>query len=124
MRIQVAANAIEDLTGLVDHRDLPTDRAAGKHTLAVRMGDRATRLQYAVFAALAYLVPIALALATPGRRWLLLPLVTLPLALKLVRLVLGGTAGRDLNPVLGETGKLLLFFGLLLAAALLLGRVR
>ncbi|HZK78523.1 MAG TPA: 1,4-dihydroxy-2-naphthoate polyprenyltransferase, partial [Gemmatimonadaceae bacterium] len=40
-------------------RDLPTDVAAGKRTLAVRMGDRATRMQYALFAVLAYIIPLS-----------------------------------------------------------------
>jgi 1,4-dihydroxy-2-naphthoate octaprenyltransferase len=104
-------------------RDLPTDGAAGKRTLAVRIGDRATRLQYLLFTALAYLVPLTLALTDPARRWLLLPLVTLPLAAALVRRVLGGLAGRALNPMLKHTGQLLLLFGTLLSLALLAGRV-
>lgn len=106
-------------------RDLPTDRAAGKHTLAVRLGERGTRVQYALLAALAYLVPAALALdGPPARRWLLLPWLTAPLAILLVRAVLGGLAGRDLNPMLKRTGQLLLLFGVLLATGLVLARPR
>jgi 1,4-dihydroxy-2-naphthoate octaprenyltransferase len=105
-------------------RDLPTDRAAGKRTLAVRIGDRATRLQYALFTALAFVVPVALAVTDASRRWLLLPLVTVPLAVALVRRVLSGLAGRELNAILKKTGQLLLLFGLLLSAALLLVRAR
>jgi len=101
-------------------RDLPTDRGAGKRTLAVRLGDRATRAQYVLFSALAYLASAALGFSAPGRRWLLLPWLTLPLAVGLVRRVRGGLAGRDLNPMLGRTGQLLLLFGVLLAAGLLL----
>ena len=103
-------------------RDLPTDRAANKRTLAVRIGDRATRMQYALFAAAAYLVPTTIAATQPSRRWLLLPLATLPLGVRLVKRVLGGVAGRDLNPMLKASGQLLLFFGVLLALALLLAR--
>jgi 1,4-dihydroxy-2-naphthoate octaprenyltransferase len=103
-------------------RDRPTDAAAGKRTLAVRIGDRATRLQYALFVALAYLVPTTMALRDATARWLLLPLATLPLAAMLVRAVLGGLAGRDLNPMLTRSGQLLLAFGLLLSVGLLLRR--
>jgi 1,4-dihydroxy-2-naphthoate octaprenyltransferase len=104
-------------------RDLPTDRAAGKRTLAVRIGERATRAQYALLAALAYVVPTALAVAEgTGRRWLLLPWLTAPLALAHARRVLGGLAGRELNPMLARSGQLLSLFGLLLAAGLLLAR--
>jgi 1,4-dihydroxy-2-naphthoate octaprenyltransferase len=113
-------------------RDLPTDRAAGKHTLAVRIGERATRLQYALCTALAYLALAvavamyeapALSAAIPATRlWLLLPWLTLPLGVALVRRVLGGLAGRELNPMLERTGQLLLAFGVLLAIGLVAGR--
>jgi 1,4-dihydroxy-2-naphthoate octaprenyltransferase len=101
-------------------RDLPTDLGAGKRTLAVRLGDRATRIQYTLFAGLSYLMVTALALGTPGRRWLLLPWLSAPMAASLVRSVMTGTSGRELNPVLGRSGKLLLVFGLLLCTGLLL----
>jgi 1,4-dihydroxy-2-naphthoate octaprenyltransferase len=104
-------------------RDLATDRAAGKVTLAVRLGERATRRQYVLFMAAAYLVVVALAVTSPVRRWLLLPLLTLPPAIGLCRRVLSGLAGRDLNAMLARTGQLLLLFGMLLAAGLLAGTV-
>jgi 1,4-dihydroxy-2-naphthoate polyprenyltransferase len=107
-------------------RDIDTDRVASKRTLAVRLGARATRLQYTLFAALSYLAVVPYALRPPigyrPYRWLLLPWLTLPLGIALVRRVLGGTAGRALNPMLKRSGQLLLLFGLLLATGLLLER--
>lgn len=103
-------------------RDLPTDRASGKNTLAVAIGDRATRLQYTLFSLAAFAVPVAQWLAGAEARWILLPLLAAPAAWPLVRQVLGGTGGRDLNPLLGATGRLLLLFGVLYAAGLLLAR--
>ena len=105
-------------------RDLETDRAAGKRTLAVRLGDRNTRIQYALFADLAYVVPLVIALTDQSRHWLMLPWLTLPLAIGLVRSVLGEATGRDLNAILKRSGQLLLFFGLLLALGAFLGRTR
>ena len=102
-------------------RDLDTDRAASKRTLAVRLGAPGTRVQYALLAAVAYLVVLGLAVR-PWRPWLLLPWLTLPLGIALVRRVTGGTAGRELNPMLKKSGQLLLLFGLLLAVGLLLSR--
>lgn len=99
-------------------RDLPTDRVAGKGTLAVRLGERHTRFQYAALTGIAYLVPALLALRMQ-EWWLLLPLLSAPLAIALVRRIAAGTAGRELNPVLVRTGKLLLLFGVLLALGLL-----
>jgi 1,4-dihydroxy-2-naphthoate octaprenyltransferase len=105
-------------------RDLPTDRDAGKHTLAVRLGERATRVQYVLFLAASYVVAAVLAATAPSRRWLLLPLLTLPMALGLARRILGGLSGRELNAVLARTGQLLLLFGILLAAGVLAGAPR
>ena len=61
------------------------------------------------------------------RRWspiLLLPWLAAPLAMVLVRRVLGGLAGRELNQILKRSGQLLLVFGVLLAAGLLLATGR
>lgn len=96
-------------------RDIDTDRVAAKRTLAVRIGARATRAQYMVFAAAAYLIPLVLAATDPSRRLLVLPLLSLPLAIALVRQVGSGVAGPALNPVLKRTAGLLLIFGALLA---------
>ena len=65
-------------------------------------------------------MPLLLALTGAASAWLLLPLLTLPLAVALVRQVMGGLAGRDLNAVLRRTGQLEMAFGVLLAAGLLL----
>ena len=105
-------------------RDRQTDIAAGKRTLATMLGDRGTRIQYATFTLLAYAIPVAIALDDERWRWLLLPLITAPLAILLVRRVLGGFAGRELNPMLERSGQLLLLFGVTLAAGLLLARPR
>jgi 1,4-dihydroxy-2-naphthoate octaprenyltransferase len=103
-------------------RDLPTDVAAGKRTLATRIGDRATRIQYVTFLLAAQAIPVVIAIAFASRRPLLVTLASLPLAVRLSRRVLKGTSGRDLNPILGKTGKLLLFFGLLLSVGALISR--
>lgn len=101
-------------------RDLPTDRIAGKTTLAVRIGDRATRWQYALFTFLAYVTPALIAIGRPRAAWYLLPCASAPLAAGLSRRVLGGASGRDLNVVLERTGRLLLLFGILFAIGLVM----
>ena len=102
-------------------RDLQTDTAAGKKTLATRIGDRATRVQYAAFLAIAYLIPLILAATDSKRRSLFFITLSLPMAVKLASRVLKGTSGRELNPLLKRTGQLLLVFGLLLSAAAVVG---
>jgi 1,4-dihydroxy-2-naphthoate octaprenyltransferase len=99
-------------------RDVETDRAAGKRTLAVRLGRPATRLQYALLVLGAYVAPLVLWLSGPLGRPLWLPWLTLPLGLALVRLVLSGVEGPILNQALKRTGQLHLLFGCLFALAL------
>jgi 1,4-dihydroxy-2-naphthoate polyprenyltransferase len=83
-------------------RDIPTDTAAGKITLAVRLGDRRTRALYGALVLLAAgaLVGVAV-LATP---WALLGLPFLAFAGPACRTVLGGAVGPGLIPVLQQTG--------------------
>jgi 1,4-dihydroxy-2-naphthoate octaprenyltransferase len=100
-------------------RDIPTDAVAGKRTLAVRIGDRRTRDLFTSLVAVAALWPVVLAFAgRPGALWALLAglLVAGPIAL-----VREGATGPKLIPVLGATGRVLLFTGLALGAGLALG---
>ncbi|WP_347040621.1 1,4-dihydroxy-2-naphthoate polyprenyltransferase [Brachybacterium nesterenkovii] len=96
-------------------RDIPTDTEAGKLTLAVRLGDRRTRLLYAacMIGPFALLVPVMIA------HWpAALVLLALPLAVAPVRTVLAGAAGRGLIPVLGATGRVELVASVLLLIGL------
>ena len=98
-------------------RDIPTDREVGKKTLAVRLGDQRTRWFYTALIASAFVLSVVAAIwRTPA----LLGLVAIPLAIRPIRLVLGGATGGALIPVLGETGKLQLAWGLLVTIGLVL----
>lgn len=99
-------------------RDIPTDRAAGKRTLAVVIGVRATQWEYAALLALAYLVPVALVVVAERGPAILLPLLSLPLVVPLVSTVRGFDQPQQLNPVLKGTARLALIHGLLLAVGL------
>ena len=96
-------------------RDIPTDEATGKRTLAVVLGDRRTRLLYVACVGVPFVVAVAMAPAAPLA---LITLAAVPLAAGPVRQVLGAASGRDLIVVLGETGRLQLAFGILLTAGL------
>ncbi|MFO0576780.1 MAG: 1,4-dihydroxy-2-naphthoate polyprenyltransferase [Polyangia bacterium] len=100
-------------------RDVETDRRAGKRTLAVRLGRGGGLLEYHAVTALAYAVPLALVPRLSV--WALLPLATLPLALRL-NVALRRTVGAAMNPLLKGTAQLLLLFGLLWAAGIALSR--
>lgn len=99
-------------------RDIPTDAATGKRTLAVRLGDRGARWQYGLLVAAAYVVPSVLWVAGAGPT-VLLPWASGLLAVRLVQTVAAGAHGTALNPVLGGTGRLHLLYGLLWAVGLL-----
>ncbi|MDA8261415.1 MAG: 1,4-dihydroxy-2-naphthoate polyprenyltransferase [Actinomycetota bacterium] len=98
-------------------RDIPTDAASGKMTLAVRMGDKGTRRFYVGIVVLALLLAPVLAAYRPFA-WL--GLLAAPLALRPGRLVLAGATGRDLIRALAMTGALQIAFGALLSIGILL----
>lgn len=100
-------------------RDIDTDRVARKHTLAVLLGRRATRAEYVALVSIAYLLLPAGWLGGLVGPLAMLPLLTLPLAIQLVRIVLS-EQGRPLNRALAGTGRLHMLFGVLFAAGLLL----
>lgn len=98
-------------------RDADTDRIAGKRTLAVRLGARLSRVEYAGLLLLAYAACGALALAAaPGA---LLAWATLPAALRLFRRFRTAADGASFNAALRDTARLHLVFGILLAVGLI-----
>jgi 1,4-dihydroxy-2-naphthoate polyprenyltransferase len=103
-----------------NYRDIDNDRIAGKRTMAVRLGRRASRLEYLLLLFLAYSVPMAQYLGGPSSPWMLLPLASIPFALLPLRTVFVSMDGPALNRALARTGQLVALFGLLYAAAFVL----
>ncbi|MGV3563188.1 MAG: 1,4-dihydroxy-2-naphthoate polyprenyltransferase [Nocardioides sp.] len=99
-------------------RDIPTDTLAGKRTLAVLLGDRATRGLYAGLVAAAGAAVVGLAVTTSG--WALLGLGFVLPALPGLRTVLGGATGPALVPVLQSTGVAQLVWAVLSGVPLFL----
>ena len=98
-------------------RDIPGDTRAGKTTLAVRLGDRRTRLLYVALVVVPMvLVPFIAGLS--GRLLGALALVALLPARRPVTAVLGGARGAGLIPVLADTGRVQMVYGVLLAVGL------
>ncbi|HEX6033006.1 MAG TPA: 1,4-dihydroxy-2-naphthoate polyprenyltransferase [Anaerolineales bacterium] len=98
-------------------RDLENDRKAGKHTLAVILGEGATKTQYLICVFAAYLVlPLAASLGMIP--WLsLLAWASLPLAIRTTRVVFN-QRGRPLNAALAGTGQTALLFSILFSIGL------
>lgn len=116
-------------------RDIPTDIEHNKRTLAVRLGDRKTRVLYMTLVTIALVIPIWVALtratvngdptnsAHPGvYDWgPLLALLAFPVISQSYAQVRKGASGRDLIPVLKKTGEATLVYGLLLGVGLAIG---
>jgi 1,4-dihydroxy-2-naphthoate octaprenyltransferase len=96
-------------------RDIPGDVHSGKFTLAVRLGDPRTRSLYLGLLVVAYLAVLAIVFSSP---WAALVLLTVPLSLRTARVVGNGAFGAALIPVLRDTGKIALGYGILLGLGL------
>ena len=99
-------------------RDLPNDLLAGKHTLAVRLGDFRARQLYLAAIWIPLLIGAVLTIWAPWS--LLVMLLLLPAAL-LTLPVRAGLTGPALVPSLMGTGMYELAYGILLAIGLALG---
>jgi 1,4-dihydroxy-2-naphthoate polyprenyltransferase len=108
---------IVDLLVVNNLRDIEGDALAGKRTLAVLLGDRATRLIFVGLLVAAFAVVVAVAFVRP---WVGLALLGAPLAVPPARTVLTGGRGSALIGALQGTGLLTLATGILLAAGLAL----
>jgi len=103
-----------------NYRDMDTDRRAGKRTLAVRLGRERTRTLYAAMVYGSYVLTPVTWIFGQLSPWVLLPLLTVPLAAPVVRIVRNRTDGPTLNEALARTGMLELVFCVLLSAGMLL----
>lgn len=116
--LAVATGALSSAVLVANNlRDIPTDTESGKITLAVRLGDRRTRLLYQSLLALAGVATVALMAATP---WCAAGLAAAPLAIRAAAPVRGGRGGRELIPVLRDTGLTMLVWSIAVAAALVM----
>jgi 1,4-dihydroxy-2-naphthoate octaprenyltransferase len=98
-------------------RDISGDAAVGKRTLAVLLGERATRWTFVGLIATAFVIVAAVGIPRP---WALVGLLSVPLSVPPARTVLSGGRGPLLIAALQGTGLLTLATGILLASGLAL----
>ncbi len=98
-------------------RDIQTDRRVGKKTLAVRLGEQGARWEYALCLLGAYLVPLLMGLVGVSSFWVLLCWLSVPVALRLIRMIVN-EKGSALNKALAGTGQLELLYSLLFGLGL------
>ncbi|MCF3939332.1 1,4-dihydroxy-2-naphthoate polyprenyltransferase [Gordonia tangerina] len=115
----IAVGSISSAVLVVNNlRDIPSDTESGKVTLAVRLGDKRTRVLFAVLLAVPPVVSVALIGATP---WALLGLLAAPLIWAAYLPVRRGATGPRLIPSLGITGQAMLVWAVLTAVGLVIG---
>lgn len=123
LSVLVAASAVGLLVTNIlvvnNLRDIDTDRSANKRTFAVMIGRQGARIEYTIWLIVAYLLVMWLWLASGRSLWVLLPLLTIPLAIPLLRTIYR-EEGRVLNATLAGSARLSLFFSLLLSLGLVL----
>lgn len=98
-------------------RDLNTDKAANKRTLAVILGYTGSRLEFFFLLILAYSVPLYF-FSIGYSVLVLLPLVTLPYALKIALTIYRSTEAKTLNKTLTDTGRLTALFAVFFSLGL------
>ena len=116
LTLAVATGALSTAVLVANNlRDIPTDTQAGKVTLAVRLGDSHTRVLYQSLLVLAGLLTVLLMVATP---WCAAGLIAVPPAVRAAGPVRRGLGGRELIPVLRDTGLTMLVWSVAVASAL------
>lgn len=98
-------------------RDIPGDTESGKRTLAVRIGDTATRK---LFTAMFMVALVAVIVAAVQHPWAIIALIGLAPSARSLRTVTSGAEGRDLIPPLATTGITILLYGVLFGVGLAL----
>lgn len=103
-----------------DIRDRSFDAAKGWRTGTVRFGIGWSRGEYLALSALAYLAPFGFWRILGFSAWVLLPLLTLPWAVRIARAVRTSEQREDLVPMTPRASLLALGYALLLGAGLAL----
>jgi 1,4-dihydroxy-2-naphthoate polyprenyltransferase len=102
-----------------NYRDIEEDRSAGKNTLAVIIGRKLTRFQYVLLLFLSLLTPLILFYSYNFGYWIFLPYITLPIVIKLVKMMFV-FEGKQLNNTLELTAKFSALYGILFSAGLII----
>jgi len=107
-------------------RDREKDKQNNKNTLAVKLGDQKTRSLYVLFMVLPFILIVTLFMfntINPGTRigaTIQIQLLALVFAWRSIKPVINKVAGKELIPVLVNTGKTELLWALLVSLALVL----
>ena len=114
-----AGTLITNILVVNNYRDIDEDRKNNKNTLAVLFGRKFSQVQYLLQLFAAYAVPVYIFIRYEVSWLILLPLITLPLGIKLFKSLID-LQGEDLNKTLELTAKLSVIFSILFSIGFLL----
>lgn len=114
---------VNNILVINNYRDADQDRNSGKKTLAVRFGRSASLLQYQFSVTLASLIPLVL-LMQGFSTWILGAAFVYPLGRFLTVRISRLPLNASFNRALAWTSLLLMVYGLLLSAGLILARLQ
>lgn len=101
-------------------RDVEQDRVANKRTLGVMFGETALKAEYLGMLVISFVTLAVLYMQYAFTAWIFLPLLSLPEAYRLTRVIFTNTDKRLLNDTLGHTARYMFIFGVLMSAGILL----
>lgn len=101
-----------------NYRDIDEDKLNNKITLAVKIGSKATKVQYILSIFISYLSVIIIYFYYLNKISVLLPILLFPFALKLINMILH-LQGKELNKTLAMTAAFSGFFSLMLAIGII-----
>lgn len=100
-------------------RDVESDGPAGKKTLGVLLGENALRYEYLLMLLLGFAIPLHFYFRDNAGWQVLLPFLSLPLAIYLAINIFTETQKQNLNNTLKKTGLFLVLFGFLFSIGLI-----
>ena len=101
-------------------RDVEQDRISGKRTLGVLLGETALKVEYLTLILLSYIIPFFLYLFYEFSLWILLPFLSLPIAIQLNRHIWFHEDKRELNRTLERTAQFMILYGVLLSTGIII----
>ncbi len=104
-----------------NYRDIDVDRRANKKTLAVILGKKFSQFEFILLLVSAFLIPIILFIYYEYSFFLLLPFISIPIAIRLVKMLLS-YSGKELNITLEKTAKFSALFGFLFSIGFVVDR--
>ncbi|MEX0844300.1 MAG: 1,4-dihydroxy-2-naphthoate polyprenyltransferase [Balneolaceae bacterium] len=101
-------------------RDIEQDKIAGKKTLGVLFGEMSLKYEYLLMFLIAFAIPPHFYVQMNYNYWILLPFISLPIAIIFVYKIWTETDKTQLNPMLERTAQFMVLFGILFCIGIVL----